>query len=304
MACSAHDVGSALTLVVMTRNRADEVLATLDRLRQLPEHPPLIVVDNGSTDDTSARIASRFPDVDVVRLTSNAGAVARNIAVQRATTPYIAFNDDDSWWAPGALTRVVDLFERHAELGAITARIVVEPDGREDTISTDMRSSPLPADPALPGIPVLGFLACATAVRRDAFLQAGGFHPGLHFWGEEDLFATDLARHGWQIQFVPEITVHHQPSPSRNTAWRRRRGVRNNLWTLWLRRPAGHALRRSWWLLRRTQPQAALAGLAQALFGLRWVLRDRDVVPQQIEHQLRLLELATASSRSRAQRHD
>jgi GT2 family glycosyltransferase len=299
MACSADGIGSALTLVVMTRNRADEVLATLDRLRQLPERPPLIVVDNGSTDGTAARITGRFPDVDVVRLTSNAGAVARNIAVQRATTPYVALNDDDSWWAPGALTAVVDLFERHAELGAITGRIVVEPGGREDAVSSQMRHSPLPPDPSLPGIPVLGFLACATAVRRTAFLQVGGFHPGLHFWGEEDLFATDLARHGWQIRFVPEITVHHQPSASRNTAWRQRRGVRNKLWTLWLRRPAGYALRRSWWLLRHTQPQAAMVGLAQALCGLRWVLRDRDVVPQQIEHQLRLLEL----SRDRAHAH-
>ena len=56
--------GCDITLVLMTRNRVDEVLETVDRLQQLPERPAVIVVDNGSTDDTSTLVANRFPDVD------------------------------------------------------------------------------------------------------------------------------------------------------------------------------------------------------------------------------------------------
>ena len=52
-----------------------------------------------------------------------------------------------------------------------------------------MRDSPLEREADLPGPSVLGFLACGTIVRREAYLQAGGFDPLLFFFGEEELLA-------------------------------------------------------------------------------------------------------------------
>lgn len=279
-----------VTVVVMTRNRVGELLPTLERLGDLPERPPVTVVDNGSSDGTAAAVAERFPDVDLVTLDHNAGVAARNLAVRRAATPYVAFSDDDSWWAPGSLARAIELLEAHPRLGALTAHVVVEPSGHDDPISVEMRRSPLEGDPALPGVPVLGFLACATVVRRDAFLEVGGFDPRFHFGGEEELLASDLATAGWAIQYVPELRVHHAASRARDAAWRRRRGVRNALWFLWLRRPVPAAARRSWSLLRGASPSAALAGFAEALAGVPWVLRERAVVPADVERQLRRLD--------------
>ena len=278
-----------VTLVVMTRNRRDDLLPTLDRLVGLPGSPPVIVADNGSTDDTADLVASRFPAVRLIRFDDNVGVAARNAAVRAADTPYVAFNDDDSWWAPDSLDRVAALFEAHPSLGALTAHVIVEPDGRDDPTSLEMRDSPLDGDPAVPGIPVLGFLACAAAVRRDAFLAVGGFEERLHFAGEEQLLATDLVRDGWEVRYVPELFVHHHASTSRDHGWRQRRNVRNGLWTLWLRRPLGSALERSWTLLRNAPPGAALGGLTEAIVAGGWVLRERDVVPGHLEQQLRRL---------------
>jgi GT2 family glycosyltransferase len=275
----------------MTRNRADEVLATLDRLRQLPERPPLIVVDNGSTDGTAARIARRFPDVDVVRLTSNAGAVARNIAVQRATTPYVAFNDDDSWWAPGSLSRAADLFDAHPRLGLLVARILVGPREREDPICKEMARSPLPEEPDLPGPPVLGFLACAAIVRRSAYLEVGGFQPRLLIGGEEDLLAADLASAGWGLAYAHDVVAHHHPSTTRDARAVRRLRVRNALWFAWLRRPASTATRHTLRVLGAAPRGAdARAGLLKALRGLPWALRERRVIPPHVESRLRMLD--------------
>ncbi len=53
-----------IAVVVATRNRRNSLLRTLARLRELPERPGIVVVDNGSTDGTSA--AARAAGVDVV----------------------------------------------------------------------------------------------------------------------------------------------------------------------------------------------------------------------------------------------
>lgn len=279
-----------LTVVIMTRNRADELLSVLGRMTSLPERPPIVVADNGSTDGTADLVRDRYPEIDVLRFDENIGVAARNAAVRRATTPYVAFNDDDSWWSPGSLTRVVELFDRHPRLGAVTAHVTVEPRGDDDPVSLEMQQSPLEGDDSIPGVPVLGFMACATAVRRVAFEEVGGFEPMLHFGGEEQLLATDLAAAGWAVRYVPDISVHHMASSKRDSAWRRRRVVRNDLWYVWLRRPVTSAARRSVGTLLSPDRSTALRGLAAALRGARWVSRNRRVVPAHLEEQLRRLD--------------
>lgn len=290
---------SPITLVIMTRDRGEELASTLTTLGQLPERPPIVVADNGSADEEVADIARRFPWVTFIPLRRNAGVAARNLAVQHVETPYVAFNDDDSVWTPGSLQQVVDTFDAHPRIGALTAHIVVGADGRDDPTSLEMAASPVSGDPALPGIPVLGFLGCATAVRRDAYLGVGGFEERFHFGGEEELLATDLAAAGWEVRYLADATVRHTPSTSRDHAKRRRLGVRNTLWYLWLRRPARSAARRSWRVLRDAGVVTGAGGLADALTGAGWVARNRRVVPAGVEENLCRLEPQQARSEAR-----
>ena len=284
-------MGSDVTIVIMTRNRVDDLRAMLTRLVDLPTAPPILVMDNGSSDGTVLAVRRDFPGVDVVPLGFNAGVAARNEGVRRAGTPYVAFADDDSWWAPDALEQVTAAFDRLPRLGAVIAHVTIEPAGVDDPVSRMLRDSPLDLDPELPGIPVLGFLACAAAVRRRAFLEVGGFDERLHFAGEEALLAIDLAKNGWAVRYLPEVRVHHRPATQRApSVWRQRRELRNALWTLWLRRPAGPAWRGSKRLLAVEPRRTAMGGLMQALGGLPWVLRDREVVPPHLEEQLRRLD--------------
>ncbi|WP_037858731.1 glycosyltransferase family 2 protein [Streptomyces sp. NRRL S-340] len=288
------------TVVVITHNRRPELLRTLDRLAELPERPEVIVTDNGSTDGTSAAVARHHPQVRLLSPGRNLGAVGRNLAVRRVRTPYVAFCDDDSWWAPGALAGAADLLDRHAALGSVTARIVVEPDGREDPIVEELRNSPLPGPRWLPG-PALGsFLAAATVLRTDAFRRAGGFHPRLWLGGEEELLAADLAADGWWLTYADELTIHHHPSTVRDSTRRRRDGIRNTLWFTWLRRPLGPALRRTLYLAR-TVPRdtTSLHAFAEAAGALPWIVRERRVLPPEVEARLRLLEAGQRRSKAR-----
>ncbi|MEV5444872.1 glycosyltransferase [Streptomyces sp. NPDC052644] len=288
------------TVVIITHNRRDELLRTLDNTVRLPERPPVIVVDNASSDGTADAVARRHPEVTLLTPGANLGAVGRNLAVRQARTPYIAFCDDDSWWEPGSLAGAADVLDRHERLAAVTGRILVEPGGREDPIVAELRDSPVPGPDWLPG-PALGsFLAAATVMRRDAFLAAGGFHERLWLGGEEELLATDLATLGWWLVYVADLTVHHAPSKARDATKRRVDGLRNTLWFCWLRRPVGPALRRTLHLARTVpRDRASVRAFAAAAAGLPWVLRERRVVPPPVEARLRTLAKAQRESTAR-----
>jgi GT2 family glycosyltransferase len=299
---TATAADARVAVVVITHQRRDEVLLALSRLVALPERPHVVVVDNGSTDGTAEAVAERFPEVELVASPENLGAVGRNVGVARLSTPYVAFCDDDTWWEPGSLRRAADVLDAHPRLAVVTARILVEPGAREDPIVPELRDSPVPGAGWLPG-PALGsFLAGASVVRREAFLEVGGFCERLWLGGEEELMAGDLAAAGWELCYLPELTVHHQASRARDSHRRRRDGIRNTLWTTWLRRPLRPALRRTLHLLATLPRDRVTAqGLLAAVRGVPWVLRERRVLPAHAE--ARFAALDAVQRRSTARRY-
>jgi GT2 family glycosyltransferase len=283
---------SRVGVVVVTRNRIDGLLGTIERLRTLPEAPPVVVVDNDSTDGTLETLEAVFPDLLVLQAGANLGAAGRTLGARVTGTPYVAFSDDDSWWAPGALERAAALLDAHPRTAVLAGRVLLGPEERLDPACRDMATSPLPAEPDLPGRPVLGFIACGAVVRRSAFLHAGGFHPRFGVGGEEGLLAADLVACGWGVCYVESLVAHHHPSPVRDRADRTRRTVRNDLWTTWLRRRPIGALRRTGSILRSAvRDSAAIAGVGEAVRGLPWVLRERRPVSASLEQTWTLLDV-------------
>jgi GT2 family glycosyltransferase len=289
-----------VTVVIITRDRKAELLGTLAHMTTLPDRAPVVVVDNGSTDHTAHAVTEQFGQVTLLRSDQNLGALGRNLAVRDIDTPYVAFCDDDTRWRPGALTRAADLLDAHPGLASVTGRILVAPTMVEDPITPELRDSPVPGPAWLPGPALLGVLAGASMFRVAAFREVGGFSPRLWLGGEEELLALDLAARGWWMCWAPEVVIEHAPSTSRDPRRRRQLGIRNTLWTAWLRRPLPSALRRTGTLLASVpRDRASVAAVGEALAGLAWVLRERRVVPPEVERGLRLLELPQRHSKAR-----
>ncbi|GAB2628601.1 glycosyltransferase [Streptomyces capparidis] len=277
-------------VVVITRNRGERLLHTLDRLAALPERPPVVVVDNASTDGSAHAVRTAHPEVRMILLPRNEGAAARNRGVRALRTPYVAFSDDDSWWQPGALARAAELFAAHPRLGLIAAATRVGPDQAPDPLNEVLADSPLGTAPDLPGPSVLGFLACAGIVRRSAFLEAGGFHPLLHLGGEETLLALDLAARGWGVAHCPGVTAHHHPDPGPRPG-RAARMRRNELLTAWLRRPWPRAAAATARLAAACPASGeARRALREAVPLLPTAVRHRRTVPDWLERDLRALD--------------
>jgi GT2 family glycosyltransferase len=276
-------------VAVISRDRRDTLLSTLERLRALPQRPPIVVVDDGSRDGTADAVRRRFPDVRVHRLGDPAGAAARTLAVRLLDTPIVAFADDDSWWAPDALDLIADAFAASPRLGLVAARVLVGAEQRLDPTCEAMRTSPL-TDGEPPGPRVLGFVACGSAVRREAFLAVGGYRHGLGVGGEESLLSIDLAAAGWELRYLDAAVAHHHPDAGAPRPGREVTQRRNALWVLWLRRPARIALAGTARALQRGP--AGRRALLAALRGAPRVLADRRRVPEPVERDLRRLEAA------------
>ena len=282
------DVG----VVIATRNRADRLAVTLERLLALPERPRVVVVDNGSTDHTRGLVSTRFPEVDLLALPRNRGPLARTAGVRELDTPYVAFSDDDSWWEPGALATAAALFREHPRLGLVAARTLVGDEGDPDPLNDALAASPLGRRPDLPGVDVLGFLGCAAVVRRSAYLDAGGYHPLLWIGGEETLLAYDLTALGWGVVYCPEVTARHRPAPGPRPG-REAMVRRNAVLTAWLRRPLRLAVGRTA-ILAAAAPRdpAARQALAGVLVRLPRALRARRPLPPAAEAAARSVERA------------
>ncbi|GAB2565939.1 glycosyl transferase [Paractinoplanes abujensis] len=264
-----------VTVVVATRNRGERLLETF------PHHrAPAILIDNGSDSPPPA-----LPGARIVQLGENRGAAARNVGVELARTPFVAFADDDSYWTPGALARAAELMRQHPRAALLAARVLVGPQGREDPVSAEMAASPLGTPPGAAGPSVLGFLACSIIVRRDAFLAVGGFEPRLFVYGEEALLAMDLAAAGHQLSYVEELVVRHFPRPGgRDNGARARTEARNQVLTAMLRRPVGVAARTLGAALV-TNPRGAVDALRQ----VGWARRHRRPLPPEVEADLQTL---------------
>ncbi|MFI6731994.1 glycosyltransferase family 2 protein [Nonomuraea sp. NPDC050451] len=277
----------------MNDPRVTVVVASKDRLRvlarTLPLHPrPVILVDNGSTDGTAGFVRRHFPDVHVVEAGRNLGAPGRNLGVRLAETPYVAFADDDSWWAPGALEQAADVLDAHPRLAVLGARVLVGPEERLDAVSEAMRDSPLGVEPDLPGPSVLGFLAFAVVVRKEAFLEAGGFDDVIFFFGEEERLAVDLAAKGWGLAYVDEVVAHHHPPRPKDPRGRQVLATRNAVLTAVLRRPWRVVARRSLDALRAGP--AGWEGLRTAVPRLPRALAERRELPAEVERARQRLE--------------
>lgn len=270
-------------VIVLTHNRSSVLRGTLERLYELPEHPKVVVVDNGSSDDTE-HVWKRFGDrVHFLKLRRNIGAAARTIGVQYAGTPLVAFCDDDCAWEPGALSRAAERLDEYRDVAVINGRVLVGDGGSIDPACRAMQACG--SANGVPGIPIVYFMAGACVMRSNAFLEAGGYDARYFLGAEEALLSLDLAARGWRLWYCDDLVVRHYPcAQNRNPDARRRLTLRNRLWTALLRYSARNAWRTLlWYVHAASRDSIARAALVDAIGGLPWIVRERHPIPAELE---------------------
>ncbi len=101
-----------LAVVIPTYNRGTLIVRALESVCAQTRLPgAIVVVDDGSTDDTQERLKQFGSRITVIRQENAGGAAARNRGVRHADAPWIAFLDSDDVWAPTHLERVARAME-------------------------------------------------------------------------------------------------------------------------------------------------------------------------------------------------
>lgn len=205
-----------ISLIVCTRNRADKLVDCLACIGYM--HPPfdweLLVVDNGSTDDTADVIKhfmSTFSHPGRYLYVAEPGnGAGRNAAIRLSRGEILAFTDDDCYVANDFLDNVETIF-RTPGVGYMSGRInLFDLTDYPLTINESSLAVPIGAG----RIPGCGLIQGANfAVRRTALDSAGCFDPdfgaGARFTGEDWELAMRISVAGWSGGYFPAPVVWH-----------------------------------------------------------------------------------------------
>jgi glycosyltransferase involved in cell wall biosynthesis len=184
-----------VSIVIPTYNRSAIIGETIDNIfQQTYSHFELIIVDDGSSDDTLAKLKQYGSRIQVISQRNAGPAVARNRGAQAARGEIIAFQDSDDLWKANKIERQVALLEQFGPsvpccLCNVLMRVV---DGKDFTSYdlADLRfaiAEGIWLNPA--EVLALTFVLFnqAAAIRRDAFEKAGGFDERLKYLEDYDL---------------------------------------------------------------------------------------------------------------------
>ncbi|MFO8114940.1 MAG: glycosyltransferase family 2 protein [Halorubrum sp.] len=199
-------------MVLPTYNRAHTVRRAIDSvLSQSYEDFELIVVDDGSTDDTPAVLNSVSDDrVQSLRFPENRGAnVARNAGIREADGEYIAFQDSDDIWRPSKLELQVAALDQAGEsVGVVYTGYYRVYDGRKkygprgkETLAGDIHDELLKGNGWF--IPT-----AVTAVRQTCFETVGLFDERLQRLQDWEMWLRLSERYTFEFINKPLIEKH------------------------------------------------------------------------------------------------
>ena len=200
-----------VSAIVPTYNYGHFLDRAVDSVLRQTHHPTeLIVVDDGSTDNT-AEVLGRYGDrIKVITLGRSGLSAARNAGVRAASGEFVAFLDSDDWWHAEKIARQVAWFGRHPESGVVgCGRVHVDPDLKElETLvfssGGDDRIKNL-RQVALRRLWVGGSGSGAMVPRR-VLGEIGLFDESLSAAEDWDLWLRIAAR--YSIQNTPEVLTY------------------------------------------------------------------------------------------------
>jgi glycosyltransferase involved in cell wall biosynthesis len=213
--------GPLVSVIIPTYNRADLVCRAIESvLGQTYKNREIIVVDDGSTDDTQTRLQAYGDRIRVLSQENGGPSIARNRGIAVSRGEIVAFLDSDDYWLPTKLARQVELLEKAGPSVAccICNCTIVYNDGTK--ISTFKIANIIPRcsaglwlNPAEVLISRFVIFTQAVAIRREALDRAGYFDEQLPFFGEDHDFELRLSLEGPWAVIRDELVVCQDASP-------------------------------------------------------------------------------------------
>ncbi len=197
-----------VSIIIPCYNGSQFLAETLDSaLGQSHADKEIIVVDDGSTDD-SPSIMDRYGErIRVVRQANAGLPAARNAGIRVASGEAFAFLDADDWWTPDFLARMVEALERSgAGIAYCGWQNVGLPGPRgRPYVPPDYEAMPDKLEKLVEGV---GWPVHAALTRRDVLFAAGLFNPALKSCEDFALWIRAATRN--RLVLVPEVLAFYR----------------------------------------------------------------------------------------------
>jgi len=223
-----------VSIIILTYNTQDLCKRCLDEL--LPEtqgiSSEVIVVDNGSKDDTIDMLRTEYPQVKSIKLEKNIGfGAGNNVGYKEAKGKYIIILNSDAFMTPGSLKKSIELMETHPKAGIGGAKLI-SPDGswqpsaraypsflNDILMRTGLNArypkskffgrcdrtwAPIDQDAEVDWVP-----GAFSIIRKEGLEKLGFFDERFFLYYEEVDLCKRFKDAGYQIWYWPEIIVTH-----------------------------------------------------------------------------------------------
>ena len=223
---SVAEARQRVSVVILTWNSEGNIESCLESLGHgtlVPDE--IIVVDNGSTDQTRAVLARQFPAVQVMANMYNRGvALARNQGLAVARGAYLLVLDDDTVVQPDALARLVSVLDTNPTVAVCGPQLLNNARQPADlrlsfpTIwhkarrwgNTDLQNGRASGNGMSDGLWDVDYVIGACQLIRRAALDEVGLYDKHIFYGPEDIdFCLRVHSSGWRVVCQPAAQVIH-----------------------------------------------------------------------------------------------
>jgi GT2 family glycosyltransferase len=218
-----------LSFIVVNRNTADLLVRCLDHIFQseLDPNPEVVVVDNGSRDDSVSRVKELCPQVIVIEAGRNLGfAAANNRGVQQARGDFVLLVNTDALLQKGCAQSLLKIMEADPRVGMVGPQLLNE----DGSLQTSYEAAPTLATETLnrsllkrlfpskyPGKSrrrtepedVETLIGAVMMIRRPALEALGGFDEDYFFFLEETDLAVRMRQAGWKVIHDPCASAVH-----------------------------------------------------------------------------------------------
>jgi N-acetylglucosaminyl-diphospho-decaprenol L-rhamnosyltransferase len=213
-----------IAAIIVSFESGDVLPACLDALKA--EGVAAIVVDNASTDDSCERAQAH--DARVIRNAKNQGfGRGMNIGVDAASGfEYVLLLNPDAMLEKGSIAALIEAAKRYPNAGILSPRIL-SPDGSIFFPTKSLAAPYLQNEKRVRVVPTgdcsAPFLSGACyLIRRDLFLQIGGFDPHIFLFYEDNDLCRRVIDAGYSVTYVHDAVVSHaQGKSSKPVAGRR-----------------------------------------------------------------------------------
>lgn len=221
--------GVVSVVLVNFRGATDtiEAIGSLGQLDWPSELLEIIVVENGSGDDSAERIRTAAPNVKLVVSTTNDGfAGGCNAGVAASTGEFVALMNNDAKPDPGWVRAAVEKFAESPRIGAVASRVLDWDGNLVDYIGSAMTwygmgykpltAEPIPSSPDVPHDVLFG-TGAAMFVRRAVYDELNGFDERYFMFFEDVDLGWRLNLRGFRFAYEPASVAYHKHHASMNS---------------------------------------------------------------------------------------